>query len=257
MKRSSFLHGGLTCSYLDTGGGFPVIIALHAHWMEGATFSRFAEMVSSAWRVIAPDQRGHGYSDHANSYTREDYLGDLEALLDHLGLERVVLLGNSLGGVNAYEFASKHPERVLSLVIEDIGVEVPRDMPPMTGWAGTFATREDLEKQIGPRMLPYLREAFRQSARGWRLAFEPSHMISSQASMGGDHWAAWLRTDCPALVIRGADSRVTTAAHVEQMVTRRPNTQLCTLEGGHVVHQDNPALFAEAVTSFLRSSVCS
>ena len=255
MNRSSFRHDGLLLSYLDSGGDSPVIIALHAHWMEGVTFSSLAEAVSPAWRVIAFDQRGHGYSDHADSYTREDYLDDIEALFDHLGLERAVLLGNSLGGVNAYEFASKHPERVLALVIEDIGVEIPSEMPPMNGWAGTFATQKELEEQLGPRMLSYLTPSFRQTAGGWRLAFEPSHMVLSQASLGGDHWAAWIGTNCPALLIRGTDSRVTTAAHVEQMSSRRANTQLCTLQGGHVVHQDNPAAFAEAVTSFLRSSV--
>ncbi len=251
MHRSSFSHDGLTLSYLDSGGEFPAIVALHAHWMEAATFTSFAEAVSSEWRVIALDQRGHGYSDHPNTYTREDYLGDIEALLDHLGVERAVLLGNSLGGVNAYEFASRYPKRVIALLIEDIGVELSGDLPPMTGWSGTFATEEELQTQVGPRMLPYLRDSFRQTANGWRLAFEPNHMVLSQASLAGDHWTDWLATDCPALLIRGTESRVTTAAHIKTMAMRRANTQICTLDGGHVVHQDNPTMFAAAVMSFL------
>ena len=114
MNRSSFRRNGLTLSYLDSGGDAPVIIALHAHWMEGISFSSFAEAMRPEWRVIALDQRGHGHSSHANSYKRKDYLGDIEALFDHLHLEHAVLLGNSLGGVNAYGFAAKHPERVLA-----------------------------------------------------------------------------------------------------------------------------------------------
>src|SRR4051812_12548602 len=112
MNRASFQHNGLTLSYLDSGGDRPVIIALHAHWMEGITYSLLANEVGPEWRLIALDQRGHGYSDHADTYTREDYLGDIEALFEHLGIERAVLVGNSLGGVNAYEFASKHPKKV-------------------------------------------------------------------------------------------------------------------------------------------------
>jgi esterase len=253
MQRSTFQHDGLTFSYLDSGGELPVLIALHAHWMEGATFAPLAEAVNSEWRLIALDQRGHGFSDHAKSYTREDYLGDLEALFSHLGCEHAVLLGNSLGGVNAYQFAARHPQRVRALIIEDVGVEIPSDLPPMLNWAGTFTSREELENQIGSRFVPYLRDSFRQTEAGWTLAFEPCDMICSQASLGGDRWSDWLATDCPTLVVRGTESRVTTAAHVAQMAERRANTLVCTLEGGHVVHKDNATGFAAAVKSFLRS----
>ena len=81
---------------------------------------------------------------------------------------------------------------------------------------------------------------------GW-FAFEPREMLESQRQLKGDHWADWLATECPALVIRGRESRITTQDHVEQMAARRLNTRLVTLDGGHVVHQDNPNGFADAV----------
>ncbi len=117
MKRSQFHHDRLTLSYLDTGGDSQTLIALHAHWMEAVTYTRFAAALAPEWRVIALDQRGHGHSDHAPGYTREDYLGDLTALFEHLEIDKAVLLGNSLGGVNAYQFAARHPERVKALVV--------------------------------------------------------------------------------------------------------------------------------------------
>jgi esterase len=255
LKRSAFQHAGLTLSFLDAGGERPVIIALHAHWMEGVTFAPLAEAMASEWRLIALDQRGHGYSDHAVTYSREDYLGDIEALFRHLGLKQAVLLGNSLGGVNAYQFAARHPERVRALVIEDIGVEITDGLPPMPGWDGTFETREELENQIGPRMLPYLCDSIRQTKDGWRLAFNPRDMLLSQAAMAGDHCSDWLATDCPALLIRGSESRVTTAVEMQQLAERRPNTQLRTLQGGHVLHQDNLNAFAAAVQEFLGTRV--
>ena len=119
--RHEFRHDGLRLSYLDGGRGDRVLIALHAHIMEAATFVPLAAVLAPEWRVLALDQRGHGYSDHAPTYTRDDYIGDLEAFIDHLGVSDSVLLGNSLGGVNAYQFAARHPERVRGLVIEDLG----------------------------------------------------------------------------------------------------------------------------------------
>src|SRR5271167_1817450 len=122
MERHTFQHNRLTFSYLDSRGSGPVLIALHSHWMEGVTFVPLATSLAPEWRVIALDQRGHGHSDHAATYTRADYLQDLEAFFDHLDLNDAVLLGNSLGGINAYQFAARHPEKVRGLIIEDIGV---------------------------------------------------------------------------------------------------------------------------------------
>jgi esterase len=248
-----FHHDGLTFSYLDERGKGQALIALHAHWMEGLTFVPLAEALAPEWRVIALDQRGHGHSDHAPTYTRANYIGDVGALLGHLGLREAVVLGNSLGGVNAYQFAARHPDRVKALIIEDIGVEVSTDISFSLPWEGTFASREALAERIGPRLAPYLENSFRHTASGWRLAFDPQDMVVSQNLLNGDHWEDWLATTCPALVIRGCDSKLTNADQMEEMAARRPNTSLQTLDGGHVVHIDNPIGFIEAVKTFLVS----
>ncbi|MGP8173954.1 MAG: alpha/beta fold hydrolase [Terracidiphilus sp.] len=167
VERQKFQRGSLTFSYLDSGGNGHVLMTLHAHLMEGATFVPLATALAPGWRVIALDQRGHGFSSHAPTYTRADYLGDLAALFAHLGFERAVLLGNSLGGVNAYQFAALHPARVSALIIEDVGAVVSDDISFILPWEGTFATREDLVNQIGARFAPILRIHFaRQRAAG-------------------------------------------------------------------------------------------
>ena len=56
MKRRAFQHNGLTFSYLDSGGDKQILIALHAHWMEGSTFVPLGAAVVPEWRVIALDQ---------------------------------------------------------------------------------------------------------------------------------------------------------------------------------------------------------
>jgi len=253
MKRNSFEHNGLTWSYLDAGGSGQALIALHAHWMEGQTFASFATALAPEWRVIAPDQRGHGYSDHPSAYTRTDYLDDLQALFTHLGLEKAVLLGNSLGGVNAYQFAARYPERVRGLIIEDIGAVIADDTSFALAWSGTFKSRSDLEECVGPRFLPYLKDSIRSVSGGWGLAFDPRELVKSQESLNGDHRQDWLATTCPALLLRGQQSRVTTQQHMEEMAARRPHTTLQILEGGHVIHVDNRDGFSAAVRAFLSS----
>ena len=258
MQKHTFQHNQLTFSYLDSGGDGPVIIALHAHWMEGVTFTPLATALKPQWRVIALDQRRHGHSDHAATYTRDDYLSDLAAFLEHLNLQKpivqkpIVLLGNSLGGVNAYHFAARYPALVRAMIIEDIGAEISVGVNFSLNWAGTFKAREELVQCVGLRLLPCLQDSFRQTDGGWRLAFNPQEIVTSINLTNGNHWKEWLATDCPALLIRGQDSRVTTQTHCEQMALRRPNTRLSILEGGHVVHADNPTGFAEVVRAFLQ-----
>ncbi len=138
------------------------------------------------------------------------------------------------------------------MIIEDIGTEVSDDTSFALAWAGTFATLDDLAARVGPRFLPYLRDSIRQTPSGWRLAFDPHDMVVSQSHLNGDHWNDWLATRCPALLIRGLESKVTIPTQVEQMAARRPNTRLQSIEGGHVVHFDNPAGFTEAVQAFLQ-----
>lgn len=251
MERHEFLNGQLRLSYLDSERTGKTLIALHGHWMEAKTFLSLADCLPSDWRLVALDQRGHGESDHADSYKRSDYISDIEALLSHLAIEEAVLLGHSLGGVNAYQFAALHPEAVQALIVEDIGPVVKGDVDFVRMWSGVFQTRKELEERIGPRLAPYVKDSFRHNEKGWRLAFDPSAEEISQENLNGNHWHDWLASDCAALVIRGENSPITKEAEMHNMVKRRANSSLVTLPGGHVVHADSPKEFCQTVASFL------
>jgi pimeloyl-ACP methyl ester carboxylesterase len=221
--------------------------------MEAATFAPLADFLAPEWRIIALDQRGQGHTSHASSYTRADYISDLDALFAHTGLQQAVLLGSSLGGVNAFQFAARHPVRVRALIMEDIGAIVSDDISFILPWSGIAPTREALIAKVGERFAPYLADSFRRTDAGWTLAFEPSEMVASQNCLCGNHWHDFLATSCPALLIRGTQSRVTIPEHLEEMALRRPNTTVLTLEGGHILHMDQPTAFNTAIRQFLDS----
>lgn len=255
MERHTFEHDGLTFSYLDAGGTGAPLIALHATWMEAGTFAELAEALRPSWRVFALDQRGHGYSGHSDDFTWKALIGDLAAFVDHLSLTAPFpLLGNSLGGAVAFRYAALHPKRVQSMVIEEMGAVINPDFSFMKAWAGTFPSREALLERIGPRLAWSVEPSIRKAGDRWTLAFSAEKLADAAAELRGDFWNDWKATACPALVIRGSESRVIDGRLLEQMAEERPNTVLRTFHAGHVVHHDVPDDFATAVAHFLRGS---
>ena len=117
-------------------------------------------------------------------------------------------------------------------------------------WPNRAESREALVASLG-RLAPHLMDALRSYPNGWGVAFNPGDMVISQRALNGDHWADWLATDCPALVVRGSRSSAFAAEHAVAMVSRRPHTSFVELAAGHVVHDDQPAAFAAAVHRFL------
>ncbi|MGW6705621.1 alpha/beta fold hydrolase [Streptomyces sp. NPDC054956] len=254
--RATLTVDGRALSYLDFGGTGRPLLALHGHLSEGSSFTALAAELGPEWRVIAPDQRGHGDSDRAGDYTRAGYLADLVALLAHLGIDRTVVLGHSLGGINGYHLAAEHPELVEALV----NVDAPADLPDhgtsplafVLNFPYSAPTREELLAACGP-LAPAVAPALRPlpDGAGWRLPFHPGDTVDSENHVHGDHWKQWLATDCPALLIHGLRSQVLPAEQAQDMVGRRPGTSYRPLDTDHFVALADPAGFAAAVREFL------
>ncbi|GAA2583334.1 alpha/beta hydrolase [Winogradskya consettensis] len=253
IPRSLTLPGSRRLAFHDRAGAGRPVLALHGHFASGRTFATLAGALAPEWRLIAPDQRGHGDSGRAADYSRDGYVSDAVALLDHLGIGSAVVLGHSLGGVNAYQLAAAHPERVSALVVEDIGAVVDGDLSFALTWPRRAPDRAALEAALGGSA-PYLKEAIRSFPDGWGLDFDPSDMVASQLSLNGDHWGDWLASDCPALLVHGTRSGVLSAGHAAQMTAERPRTTLVDVPAGHSVHATAPAAFATALTSFLTTA---
>lgn len=251
VMRDFFVAGGLKLSYLDFGGPGAPLLALHGHYNEASALAPLAEALAPRWRVIALDQRGHGESDRAGSYERDDYVADVAALHRHLGLGPVAVLGHSLGGVNAYQYAARQPDRVRALIVEDIGAVVDSDWSFTLRLPRHAPTRQDLVAALGSTA-PYLECSFRRSEGGWGFSFDMEHTVASQKALNGDHWQDWTAVACPTLLIRGTRSDELADAHAGEMIARRAGgARLAELPAGHVVHHDAPVQFAGAVEGFL------
>jgi len=125
-----FRHAPVDIAYLDEGEGEPVIL------VHGFASNKEVNWVGPGWvatltragrRVIALDNRGHG--DSTRLYRSEDYHTDLmaddvRALIDHLGLARVDLLGYSMGARICAFVTVRHPDRVRSLILGGLGVRL-------------------------------------------------------------------------------------------------------------------------------------
>ncbi|MFG3343597.1 alpha/beta fold hydrolase [Streptomyces sp. NPDC048018] len=251
-RRAALTVAGRLLSFLDFGGPGSPLLALHGHFGEGRTFARLARELGRSWRIIAPDQRGHGFSDRSSEFSRTGYVEDAAAVLAHLGIRGAAVLGHSLGGVNAYQLAARFPGLVDALIVEDIGAEVDGDVSFALSWPHRAPTRAELLEGLGSSA-SHLRDAVREYPDGWGLAFDPKDMDLSQRQLNGNHWADWLAGDCPALLVRGSRSSVLGAEHAKEMVARRPRTRLVELPAGHTVHETVPEEFAAAVGGFLGS----
>lgn len=114
---------GASLYYEVTGDGLPVVLA-HGIACGIRAWDRQVEALSSRYRVIAYDARGHGISEapvDPSGYSLPIFVEDLRGLMAHLGVSRAAIVGHSMGGSTALYFAIAHPEMVTQLVLADTG----------------------------------------------------------------------------------------------------------------------------------------
>ena len=110
---------GIELAYTDSGQGEPVIL-LHGYPLNRAMWDPIVSDLSLAFRVIAPDLRGHGESEAPEgTYSMDLLADDVHELMEHLGLSQAVLVGFSMGGYAGFAFYRKYSEAVRALVLMD------------------------------------------------------------------------------------------------------------------------------------------
>jgi pimeloyl-ACP methyl ester carboxylesterase len=262
--------------------GVPLLL-LHGFGNEAHIWDDFAPVVAPYYRTIALDHRGHGDSawDADGRYDLDSLVHDVEAVTAALDMERLVVVGHSLGGRVASLFAARNIERIAGLVIVDIGPDI--DM------RGAMRIRMDVGANVAPRfasvaeyerMLSIAYPAgqpaaiARMAVHGLRkcddglfeLKMDPAlrggmserdgEEIDPSDSMSPEaQWQALARISCPTLVVRGAASDILSADTADKMVDEvLADARLAVVaRAGHSVMTDNPEGFEEALSGFLLS----
>ena len=260
MTQRHFIDvGNVRLSYLDFGGDGTPLLALHGHFGCARPFAGLADALRDSWRIIALDQRGHGWSDDPGEFSRESYIRDAAQVIETLGLKPAFVLGHSLGGINAYQLAARHPEHIRAMIIDEAGAHTT-DIPVFStmDWGERFKSIKEvisfLEEKGFNKGDPYFLESLVEYEDGWGFRFNHTSLIQSQEHLKGDWWADWLGSNCPTLLLHGHKSWAVRTEHAREMAERRTNTQLVEFPNcGHTIRDDDPEGYQKAVRKFLES----
>ena len=272
---------GLQLYYRDFGrdnGGTP-IICLPGLTRNSRDFEDLAKYLSkdagAGRRVITPDLRGRGFSDHDpewRNYHPGTYVQDSWALLDTLGIEQVIVIGTSLGGLCAMAMSAQHPDRIAGVIMNDIGPEIdPAGLarvqdytgrvPPVANWDEAA----EQARTIYGEWLPGLSSddwqkmawrAYRENEDGIPKLDIDSNIGEAVRKLGpqkGDPWSLFdTLKDTPVLLLRGVMSDILSEDIVDKMIGRKPDLQVVRVaDRGHVPLLDEPECLA-AIDAFLR-----
>jgi len=257
---------GLRIHYVDWGAaGKPPLVLVHGLDRVSRTFDHLATHFNTRYHVVAVDMRGHGDSDWdpEGRYLVEDHVGDLEGVVQQLGLRNLSLWGNSTGGRVVQVFAGKHPELVSAVISEDVGPERPRQIADsysrrvqqeQAGWA----SQEELLAQLrttNPRMSaavlePYVRYGTRQRADG-RIVWKRDPQLV-KGFVATDLWRFVRNITAPILYVIGGASRIVPPETQAELKKTLPRVQIVVMPGlGHYPSDEQPAEFIAIVDRFL------
>lgn len=251
------------------------VVCLHGLTRNSRDFEMLAPQLSaSGRRVLVPDMRGRGRSDHApdtNTYNPAVYAQDVAGLLDRLDVERAVFVGTSMGGLITMALAAFQPARVAGAVLNDVGPELApagvRRIAAYAGRAATVATWDDaaahlrrLHEVAFPGRAPsfwatFARRAFREGPDGQPAPdYDPrvAAAIDPEAA-APDLWPLFrgLAEGRPVLLIRGAISDLIDAGIAGRMRAVAPHMAYAEVaDVGHAPLLDEPEAEA-ALKTFL------
>lgn len=270
-------NDGLKLRWVEWGpAGAPAIVALHGLRSFAHTWEPVALPLQERFRLIALDQRGRGMSDWdpQRRYYTEHYVRDLEVLVERLALPRFVLLGHSMGGANAFVYASSHADRLAAVVIEDMGpgasassagaARIRRELAAtpnrFASWADAAAFWRSQRPNVPDSAIQArVQHSMKQAADGWidwrhdadgiaqaRLAATPTQLV--------DLWPHVDALSVPTLLLRGEHSDFLGADTAPEMARRNPHITLRTVpHATHYVHDDNLEGFNTELQAFLAS----
>lgn len=260
---------GLTLHYRDYAGDpdkVPVL-CLHGLTRNCRDFESLAMHIAPHRRVITPDQRGRGksqYDPNWMNYHPGTYVSDMWALLRELSIERVIVIGTSLGGLMAMIMAAMRPAALAAVVLNDVGPELdPAGVARIQSYAGRLQPVRTWDDAVAQMKLTFglalpdyseaqwhefTRQSFIEGNDGIpRLAADPKigDAIRAIPAPPGVVQGMWLAFGAlrgiPTLAIRGAHSDLLSVQTFDRMLREKPDLARVTVPNrGHAPQLDEP-----------------
>ena len=252
---------GAKIHYVEAGSGAPLIL-IHGLADDAGIWDSVIPPLAARFRVIALDQIGFGRSDKPLlNFRISTFVDFLDGFLADLKIERVSLIGNSLGGWVAAAYASSHPERVERLVLSDAAgyASLAKTMDPRALRALRLASREDI-RYLGPltfhdkRFYQDVDLAFKERV-GAGDSYTVGQLVDSMIR-GDDTLDNTLHAiNRPTLVIWGRDDKLIPLSFGERFHQDIANSQLRIIDNcGHMPQVECPHEFAAFVLQFLNEA---
>jgi pimeloyl-ACP methyl ester carboxylesterase len=263
----------------------PTILCMHGLTRNSSDFEDLCHHLSEQYRVIAVDQRGRGLSqwdEQLERYNPLTYVNDMWQLLDQLSIDQVLLIGTSMGGLMSMMMAAQAPQRILGVVLNDIGPEIdPVGLARIKSYVGkSFPVSDWTDAVIETRRIngvcfpeygdvQWLQMAYRlyrENADGVPvLSYDPAISQPLSETEGAvappDLWPLFLSmADIPVLALRGALSDLLSETCFIDMQNRLPQMVAVTVPRvGHAPALDEPvALLAiDDFTAAILQDTCS
>jgi pimeloyl-ACP methyl ester carboxylesterase len=268
---------GVTVHYKEAGQGDTALLLLHGFASSTYSWREVMAPLAEDARAVAFDRPAFGLTERpmpgdfpngVNPYTADAQADLTIGLMDELGIEQAVLVGNSAGGTIATYTALRHPERVQALVLVDPAIYSGGGSP---GWTRPLLTTPQA-RRIGPVLVRNIREwgyQFGQSAWHDPSRFTDEIWAEYSKPLQAENWdrALWELTQAsrplgldqrldelgvPVLVITGDDDRIVPTEQSIRLAGEIPGAELAVLPNcGHVPQEECPAAFLAAVEDFL------
>ena len=212
-------------------------------------FSEIAQHLGSRYRVLAPDMRGRGcseYDPHCENYHPGTYVEDMFALLDRLHIERIAIIGTSLGALMALLMSAQQPHRIAGIVLNDAGPETdPRGLARIAQYAGKHPVMRHWNDAVQyvksiygdalwglseAEWLTYTTLSYRENTDGIPVPDYDANIGqvfrdgSTKNVPAPNLWPVFAQIKTiPMLVIRGEHSDILSAATVQRMAKEKPD----------------------------------
>lgn len=265
-ERSHFVRTCLGVIHVTDVGVGPAMVCWPSVLMNGDLWSEQALYFKEKYRVLCIDPPGHGKSEALEArFSLEQCATCLREILDELGIDDCVLLGNSWGGMMSAVFAATHPSRLRGAILinstaskatllNKVEMALSTTLLRLQSKPANFVMSRAIGKFAGPTSLRTRPHAIRrmrasiagQNARSVRWA------IASVVSDRKDRHALMARIQCPVLIVAGAEDRVFPVSDSIRMASATPGSRLVVLpDVGHLACAEVPAIVSKVIDDFL------